>query len=185
MKKELCKCGGLKDNRAKVCRKCKNKELSGEKNPNFKHGQATLINGQSKTYMIWSQMIQRCENKNNCSYERYGGRGIFVCDEWHDFKNFLKDMGEKPEGKSIDRIDNNDGYYKNNCKWSSDTEQNSNKRIYKNKTSKYKGVYWSKKTQKWAVSITKNKKSHWGGYFNNEEDAKVKYQEIIDELFTN
>jgi hypothetical protein len=182
LKKVLCKCGGQKDYRAKMCRNCKNKNLYGIKNPNFKHGQAGLK--RSKTYMIWAEMIQRCENPKNLSYENYGARGIFVCDEWHDFKKFLNDMGNKPDGKSIDRINNNYGYYKENCKWSSNTEQNSNKRIYKNKTSKYKGVYWSKKTQKWAVSITKDKKSHWGGYFNNEEDAKLKYQEIVDRLFT-
>jgi hypothetical protein len=83
---------------------------------------------ETNTYMIWKSMVQRCTNKNNKNYFRYGGRGIFVCDEWRIFEKFLEDMGEVPEGKSLDRSDNNLGYSKENCKWVNMQDQANNKR---------------------------------------------------------
>lgn len=71
----------------------------------------------TKTYSTWEHIIQRCTNPNNDNWHKYGSRGITVCDEWLLFKNFLKDMGERPENTSLDRIDNNKGYYKENCRW--------------------------------------------------------------------
>lgn len=99
-----------------------------------KHG---LVN--TKSYKIWSNMKDRCFNKNNSQYKNYGDRGISVCAEWMDFKNFFADMGEKPNGMSIERLDNNAGYSKKNCKWASAKEQSRNRRAntfitYKNKT---------------------------------------------------
>lgn len=69
------------------------------------------------TYRSWKTMIQRCTNPNFTKYPRYGGRGITVCDEWMTFTNFYEDMGDRPDGYQIDRIDNNKGYYKENCRW--------------------------------------------------------------------
>ena len=83
----------------------------------------------SPAYKSWANMMQRCTNTNHAWYSYYGGRGITVCDEWRDFKNFLRDMGERPEGLTLDRIDNNKGYYKSNCRWATISEQNGNKRI--------------------------------------------------------
>ena len=83
-------------------------------------------------YAIWSHMKSRCMTSSNASYSRYGGRGIFVCDRWKEsFDNFLDDMGPRPEPRelySIDRIDNNDGYYKENCRWTTTDVQNNNRR---------------------------------------------------------
>lgn len=80
-------------------------------------------------YGAWSSMIQRCTNPNNPPYFNYGGRGITVCERWMSFENFFEDMGEKPSSNhSLDRKDNNLGYYKENCKWSLRAEQNRNKR---------------------------------------------------------
>ena len=90
---------------------------------NTKHGMAgTAI------YSCWDSMIQRCLNQNHKSYKNYGGRGIKVCNKWLKFENFYKDMGKIPKGLSLDRIENNKGYYKSNCKFSTRKEQQNNTR---------------------------------------------------------
>lgn len=79
-------------------------------------------------YATWLSMVQRCTNTSSKHYKHYGGRGITVEDSWRSYENFYKDMGEKPEGMSLDRIDNNKGYCKDNCRWASAKEQNRNRR---------------------------------------------------------
>lgn len=86
--------------------------------------------------MVWQAMKQRCLNPNNKQYKDYGGRGIAVCDRWLDFKNFQSDMGEKPDGLTIDRIDNDLGYFPLNCRWTSHLVQNNNRRPKPNKYSR-------------------------------------------------
>lgn len=83
------------------------------------------------THYSWSKMLERCYNPNHIHYKNYGGRGIIVCDEWKDFRNFYIDMGERPEGKTLDRIDNEDNYKLSNCRWATAKEQSSNRRLYK------------------------------------------------------
>jgi hypothetical protein len=83
--------------------------------------------GRSKTYNSWAGMMDRCEwGGHPVAYPKYGGRGIRVCERWHDFKNFLADMGERPQGTSIDRIDGSKGYSPDNCRWATTKEQNMN-----------------------------------------------------------
>ncbi len=89
------------------------------------------IHGQSATpaHVSWRSMIQRCIDPNSTSYPRYGGRGITVCDRWlESFENFLSDMGERPEGCSLDRVDPDKNYEPSNCRWSTNEEQANNKR---------------------------------------------------------
>ena len=98
-----------------------------------KHGQTG-----SNTYLSWRAMKKRCGNQNNPSYKYYGGRGIKVCDRWlNSFKNFYEDMGKKPSGKSLDRINNDGNYEPRNCRWATYKEQGRNRKD--NPCYKYKG----------------------------------------------
>jgi len=80
-------------------------------------------------YKVWDGMMQRCGNPNNTGYKRYGGAGITVCERWRDFANFLSDMGERPKGLSIDRIDNTRGYEPGNCRWATSRQQRMNQSV--------------------------------------------------------
>lgn len=86
----------------------------------------------SREYKIWSQMKGRCDNPAHLRFVYYGARGISVCESWRNsFECFFADMGEAPDGMSIDRIDVNLGYFKENCRWASQKQQNRNRRSTK------------------------------------------------------
>ena len=98
---------------------------------NQKHGHCISKDGKSinsKTYNSWYSMTQRCRYIKQDSYSSYGGRGIIVCDKWKDFSNFLRDMGERPDGTSLDRINSDGNYEPSNCRWASFRKQTENRR---------------------------------------------------------
>lgn len=83
----------------------------------------------SSEYHIWQHMKTRCYKEDSISYKNYGARGITVCDRWlQSFENFYADMGERPEGTSLDRIDNEGNYEPSNCRWTTSKIQANNKR---------------------------------------------------------
>ena len=82
----------------------------------------------TRTYSTWTSMRNRCNNPKADNYDRYGGRGIKVCDDWnHSFEKFFADMGERPKNTTIDRIDGSKGYFKGNCRWASHRLQTLNR----------------------------------------------------------
>jgi len=132
-------------------------------------------------YSVHTNMKDRCYNKNQKQYKNYGERGITVCNQWmgsNGFPQFLKDMGDRPNGYSLERIKVNGNYEPSNCKWANAHEQQANRRI----SNDVVGVYWSKSKNKWIAHLKINKKQiNLGHYFNLQDavkarkDAEIKY----------
>lgn len=127
--KYLCECdcgnkttvvaGSLRRGLTKSCG-CLNREIK------TKHG-----NSQNEIYHTWVNMLLRCNSEEHHAYKDYGARGITVCDRWSDVSKFILDMGIRPKGTSLDRINNNGNYEPNNCRWATKEDQVRNTRATK------------------------------------------------------
>jgi hypothetical protein len=147
----LCECGNkvitrfqyYKSNHTKSCGCLKSFFIS-EVNVKHSHSSNNGVKKTSREYNSWGSMKNRCYNPKNNRWNSYGGRGIKVCDRWlNSFENFLEDMGERPNGCSIDRIDPNGNYEPNNCRWATSKEQGKNKRVHiQNLNNRYFILVW-------------------------------------------
>lgn len=143
---------------------------------NTKHGYR-----KHRLYGIWRQMLQRCNNPLHSAYTNYGARGIKVCYEWHNIANFINDMNDTfIDGLTLDRIDNNKGYYKDNCRWADRVHQNRNVQIIrKNNKTGYKGVCWHITNKTFIAGITINSKRKHIGSFNTALEGALAYDKYI------
>lgn len=132
------------------------------------------------SYGVWAGMKSRCNNKKEVCYPDYGGRGITYCAEWEHFENFARDMGIRPTpDHSIERIDNDKGYCKENCKWATRHEQSLNRRTFKNNTSGYRGVR-VEPNGRYCVRVNFKKRCYkLGGTFATAEQAFAAWCELL------
>ncbi len=144
---------------------------------------------QNKFYQTWYNMTYRCSNPKSKDYKDYGARGITVCEEWLDVRNFVawcESTHPNIEGYTLDRIDNDKGYSPENCRWVDRTTQNTNQRMREDNTSGVKGVCYHKSIGKWVASIgVESKLKHIGSFKTLEEAVQARDNYIIENKLPN
>lgn len=144
-----CSCGNTSTHKSYYLRKGTTKSCGCLRDESrITHGH-TIGKRDTATYKTWENMIQRCTNQKHHHWHKYGGAGITVCQEWRDYSTFLADMGNRPNGHTLDRINNNIGYSRSNCRWATPSQQQRNR-----KTSRM--ITWNGKTQlmiEWAEEL--------------------------------
>lgn len=185
MWKCMCECGkltvvssgNLRNGITKSCG-CLSRRKSAERAT--KHGA-----GYEPWYGQWKAMIRRMTNPKDDAYAHYVlAKNLtiddnFIVDPWA----FYEEIGEFPgKGYTIDRIDNEEGYIKGNLRWVTQAENNRNKGLYKNNQSGVSGISWDSIRNKWVIRIIRNKKQHFGGRFDDLEEAKKIHNEMLKKL---
>ena len=158
---------------------CYRKKITGKLNKT--HGL-----GRTRLCTVWRGIKDRTLNPKNKQYKYYGDRGITICEEWkNDFMTFYEwarsNGYEENKGLSIDRINNDGNYCPENCRWTTQTIQIRNRRIRKDNTSGYKGVYYSKDRDKYMSYITVDKNGVFLGVFPTAEEGAIAYNNYIIE----
>lgn len=151
----------------------------------------------SPSFRTWDHMLQRCYNENNDKFHYYGGRGITVCDRWNpkaggSFENFLEDMGERPEGTSLNRILGANVYSKETCEWVGKSIQSYDTKRREDNTSGKTGVRYDKRRQKFSAVIGVEGRTLFLGYFPCFEtavkarlEAELKYYKFYKQEASN
>lgn len=179
-----CECGNHKAIRAAALKSGNTRScgcLSGAVN-----SERMSTHGLSKhpAYKVWAAMVQRTTNPSDVRWADYGGRGISIDPRWLTFNGFWEDMGDSYSyGLSLDRIDVEVGYSKENCRWATESLQQHNRRKKKNTSSEYIGVNFHKKAGKFRAGIKKNGKHIHLGLFVVELYAAKAYDDASEEFF--
>lgn len=134
-----------------------------------------------RLYFTWINIIRRTTHTDYKSYKNYGGRGIDVCERWLNIANFIEDMYPTyEEGLSIDRINNDKGYYPDNCRWTTNAVQNRNtRRLRSSNSNGWRGVYFNKTAEKWYARISVDNKRKHIGTFNSALEAAMAYDKYV------
>lgn len=134
---------------------------------------------QGREYKSWNSMKNRCNNSKLKEYKNYGARGISYDPKWEKFENFYNDMGKRPEGATLDRIDVNKNYCKENCRWATKTEQQRNLRVHKREDV---GISYDTKhkTCPWQVGISVNNKRIASRFKTYKEAKKWRKEKEIE-----
>lgn len=123
-------------------------------------------------HRTWKDMKSRCYSASSPTYPYYGGRGIKMCDRWRtSFLAFLADVGERPEGHSLDRIDNNGNYEPGNVRWADRSTQSKNTRLRCDNKSGHKGVLWDRTQKRWRSYVGGGRSRVELGYYGTLEEA--------------
>lgn len=182
----VCDCGNSREVRVHSLKKgitkscgCLSAELTSERSAlRVKHGKS-----EDTIYHVWRSMKARCSNPNNQAYDNYGARGITYDSRWESFTEFYNDMGDIPENCTLERVDVNGNYCKENCVWADQTQQCFNRRKFKNKTSKYFGVSYRSDCGKWRATLKKYGEKLLDKTFETEYQAARAYDDACFEHY--